>query len=70
MIERIAELRCDMPWHQIQRALDELKVTEFFHLKNRVLMRNELPAKTRYILKLLKINTPKQVVEVENNPKK
>jgi transposase len=70
MIERIAELSCGKPWHQIRRALDELKVTEFFNLNNRVLMRNELPAKTRKLFKMLKINLPKQVVEIENTPQK
>ena len=69
MIERIVELRCGKPWHQIRRALDELQVTEFFDLNNRVLMRNELPPKTRNIFKLLKINPPKQVVGIENHPK-
>ena len=68
MIERIVELRCVKPWHEIRRALDELQVTEFFDLNNRVLMRNELPSKTRNILKLLKINPPKQVVGIENHP--
>ena len=68
MIERIAELSCDKPWHHIRRALDELQVTEFSNLKNRVLMRNELPAKTRKIFKLLKINPPKQVIKIENHP--
>ena len=68
MIERIAELRCGMPWHQIRRALDELQITEFFNLNNRVLMRNELPSKTRNIFKLLKITPPKQVIEIESSP--
>ncbi|MEA1867291.1 MAG: IS1634 family transposase [Thermodesulfobacteriota bacterium] len=70
MIERIAELRCGKPWHQIRRALDELQVTEFFNLNNRVLMRNELPSKTRNIFKLLKITPPKQVIEIENPSEK
>ncbi|VEN73284.1 transposase [Candidatus Desulfarcum epimagneticum] len=69
MIERIAERACGRPWHEIRRALGELQVTEFFNLKNRVLMRNELPQKTRNILKLLKIKTPKQVLEMEKIPK-
>jgi len=28
-IERLAELACDMPWHQIKRSLSELQVTGF-----------------------------------------
>ena len=66
MIERIAELACEMPWQQIRRALDELQITEFFNLINRVLMRNELPTKTKNILKLLKITPPKRIVDHEN----
>jgi transposase len=30
LIERIAELACGKSWHQIQRSLDTLQVTEFF----------------------------------------
>lgn len=70
MIERIAELSCDKPWRYIREALEELNVTEFFDLKNRVLMRNELPPKTSKIFKLLKIKPPKRVVELENTLEK
>ena len=68
MIERTAELACGMPWQQIRRALDELQITEFFDLKNRVLMRNELPDSTKKILKSLKITPPKRIVDLENTP--
>ena len=68
MIERIAEIECDMPWPQISRALDALQVTEFFNLDFRVLMRNELPSSTLNIFKLLKIKTPKQVIDLEESP--
>lgn len=68
MIERIAELECKLPWAQIRDALDELQVTEFFNLKYRVLMRNEISSKTHNILKLLKINQPKQVLDLQPVP--
>ena len=69
LVERIAELACGTPWHRIRTALDKLQVTEFFDLNHRVLMRNELPADTRNILKLLKITPPRQVVHLEKrNP--
>jgi transposase len=69
LVERIAELACGTPWHRIRRALEKLQVTEFFDLNHRVLMRNELPADTRNILKLLKITPPRQVVHLEKrNP--
>jgi hypothetical protein len=66
MIERVPELECGLPWSRIRRQLDRLQVTEFFDLKNRVLMRNVIPAKTANILKALKIQTPKQILELEN----
>lgn len=66
MIERVAELECGQSWHQIHQALDKLQVTEFFNLNHRVLMRNELPAKTTKVLKALKIKPPPQVLSLEN----
>lgn len=69
-IERVAELSCGMPWSKIRRALEELQITELFNSNFRVLMRNELPSKTRNILKLLKIKVPKQVVELEKTAEK
>lgn len=65
LIERIAEMECGKPWQRIRRSLEKLQVTEFFDLNHRVLMRNELPAETRNILKLLNIIPPKQVVHLE-----
>jgi transposase len=66
MIERVAELECGQPWHQIRRSLEKLQVTEFFNLNHRVLMRNELPAQTNNVLKSLKITPPPQVLSLEN----
>ena len=68
MIERVAELECGMPWHQIRRELNRLQITEFFDLNNRVLMRNEIPDTTSNILKKLNIKTPPQVLSIENQP--
>lgn len=65
LIERIAELACGMSWHHIKRALDTLQITEFFDLKYRVLMRNEVAPEVVNILKSLKIKPPKQVVHME-----
>jgi hypothetical protein len=31
LIERIAELSCNMPWSQIRRALDTVQVSNFFN---------------------------------------
>jgi transposase len=68
LIERIAEMECGKPWHQIRHSLEKLQVTEFFNLNHRVLMRNELPQDTRNILNLLKIKPPKQVIHLEEKP--
>jgi hypothetical protein len=68
LIERIAELQCGKPWHRIRRSLERLQITEFFDLNHRVLMRNELPSDTRNTLNLLKINPPKQIVQLEKHP--
>jgi hypothetical protein len=51
MIERGAKLECDLPWSRIRRELNWLQVTEFFDLKNRVRMRNEIPSEKVNILK-------------------
>ena len=68
MIERVAELECGLPWHRIRRSLDKLQVTKLCNLNYRVLMRNEIPAKTANILKALKIKAPQQVFSLENRP--
>jgi hypothetical protein len=68
MIERVAELECDLPWSRIRRELNRLQVTEFFDLKNRVPMRNEIPANTVNILKKLNIKTPRQILTLEKHP--
>lgn len=68
MIERVAELECGLWWHQIRRSLDKLQVTKLCNLNYRVLMRNEIPAKTANILKVLKIKAPQQVLSLENQP--
>jgi len=67
LIERIAELSCDRPWHHIRRELEEVQVTEFFNLNFRVLMRNELPRSAVNIFKSLNIATQKQVVKLVDN---
>lgn len=68
LIERLAEIECGKPWNRIRYELDKLKITEFFDLNYRVLMRNELPQDTLNILKSLKIKPPKQVVSLEQTP--
>jgi transposase len=68
LIERVAELCCNKPWRQIREALERLQVTKFENSSHRFLHRNELDSETAKILKLLKINTPRQVLEIEKTP--
>ena len=68
LIERVAELACEKPWHQIRRELEGLQITEFFNLNFRVLMRNELSNPTNNLLKSLKIQPPKQIVDLIETP--
>lgn len=68
MIERVAELECGLPWSHIRRELNRLQITEFFDLKNRVLMRNEISPQTTNILKKLNIKPPPQILALENRP--
>jgi transposase len=65
LIERAAELSCGKPWRQIREALDRLQVTKFENSSHRFLHRNELDPETSNILKSLKIDTPQQVLEIE-----
>jgi transposase len=65
LIERAAELSCGKPWRQIREALDRLQVTKFENSSHRFLHRNELDPETSNTLKSLKIDTPKQVLEIE-----
>lgn len=70
-IERVAEISCGKSWYHIKRALETLQVTEFFDLKYRVLMRNEVTEEAGKILKSLKIKPPARVIhmsEQDQNP--
>ena len=64
LIERIAELSCNMPWSQIRRALDTVQVSNFFNLTYSFDCRNELSPEASKIFKLLKIKVPKQILRV------
>jgi transposase len=63
-IERVAEISCGKSWHHIKRALESLQVTEFFDLKYRVLMRNEVTKDAENVLKSLKIKPPARVIHM------
>lgn len=63
--KRIAERTCDMPWHEIRRALEKLQVTKLFDLNHNVYLRNEIPSQTGKILKKLNIKSPYQLISIE-----
>ena len=65
LIERIAELSCNMPWSQIRRALDTVQVSYFFNLNYSFDCRNELSPEVNKVFKSLKINVPKQILRVD-----
>ena len=64
-IERVAELSCGKPWHQIQEALDRMQTTNFENSSHRFIHRNEINSETYKIFKSLKIKAPKKVLEIE-----
>ena len=69
LIERIAELSCGEPWTRIRRKLEELQILEFLTPEYRFFRRNEIPAKTRNILKDIDVSTPKLVLGLEKRQK-
>ena len=69
LIERIAEIKCGEPWSRIRRKLESLEILELITPEYRLFQRNEITAKTRNILKLLDVSTPKRVVGLEKRQK-
>jgi hypothetical protein len=65
LIERVAENVCEKPWPEIGRYMDEIQATEFHTNTHRFFRRNELRAPVRNLLKKLKVDTPKTVVNIQ-----
>ena len=65
LIERVAEISCWEPWSRIRRKLEELQISEFLTPEYRFFRRNEISAKTRNLLKVLDVSTPKFVIGLE-----
>ena len=65
LIERIAELSCGKPWHQIRRDLETVQVSIFFNSSHSFDCRNELSPAAINIFKSLNIQAPNQVLRVE-----
>ncbi len=53
------------PWSRIRRKLEELQISEFLTSEYRFSHRNEISAKTRNLLEILSISTPKLVLRRE-----
>lgn len=66
LIERVAELKCNQPWPQIQRTLASLQATEFHTPNYRFFQRNEPSAALLRILKSLEIPVPKVVLNFQS----
>jgi transposase len=69
LIERVAEISCGESWSRIRHKLEQLQISEFHTPHYRFFRRNELPAKTRNILKTLDISIPQLVMGLEKLPK-
>jgi transposase len=65
LIERIAELSCGKPWHQIRRDLETVQVSNFFNCSHSFDCRNDLSPATITIFKSLNIQAPNQVLRVD-----
>jgi len=68
LIERIAEIQCAEPWSHIRRGLEQLQISYFSTNESSFYRRNEIPTKTRNILKQMNIPTPKLVDGLKKKP--
>jgi hypothetical protein len=62
LIERVAEIACQKPWHQISTILEGLKATEFITPTHRFFKLNEAAEPLKDILKMLEIPLPAGVL--------
>jgi transposase len=65
LIQRVAELKTNLPWPRIRERLDMLQATEYHTQTHRFFRRNEIPARTIEVLRNLGIKTPSVVLDVE-----
>jgi transposase len=65
LIERIAELSCGRPWHQIRRDLETVQVSNFFNSSHSFDCRNELSPEAINVFKSLKIQPTNQILRVD-----
>jgi transposase len=68
LIQRIAELACDMPWSKIHNILERLQVTECQTSSHVFFKLNEIPQEVRDIFKKVEIHLPKGILGIDNLP--
>jgi transposase len=64
LIERVAELACELPWSQIRHLLSDLQATEFHTSSHLFFKRNEASPELRNMLKKLEIPLPNSVLGI------
>ena len=69
LIERVAELRCNLPWSRIFQGLEDLQISYFSTPRHHFFRRNELTRNTRSILKSLDIPPPNLIDRLEERPR-
>ena len=69
LIERVAELRCNLPWSRIFQGLEDLQISYFSTPRHHFFRRNELTRNTRRILKSLDISPPNLIERLEERLK-
>lgn len=68
LIQRVAELSCQMPWSKIHSVLQQLQVTECQTSDHVFFRLNEVSAEVKEIFKKLEIPLPKSVIGINPLP--
>lgn len=70
LMERVAEIRCKLPWARIRRVLATLQATEVRTPSGVFFRRNEPTTQLRQILKNLQVSMPKAVLSITHSSPK
>jgi transposase len=68
LIQRVAELSCQMPWPRIRHILQQLQVTECQTLDHVFFRLNEVSKEAKEVFKKLEIPLPKSVIGINPLP--
>jgi transposase len=69
LIERIAEIKCDMPWSQIKQSLQSVQATQFQTPGHVFFQLNELAGEANRLLEKLAVPLPARVFGIKHTPK-